>query len=81
MGLRASGVLLIVAGLVGAILTWRGGPNASPVFFAIESGIALAVGMGLLAAGGLRHGYHTAPLGAPPGDMDLSQAVDPNPPA
>lgn len=32
-----------------------------------------------LAIGGLRHGYHRRPLGAPPGDMDLAQAIDPEP--
>lgn len=81
MGLRASGIVLIVVGLIGAILTWRGGSDVNPLFFIIESGLALTVGLGLLAAGGLRHGYHPHRHGAPPGDTDMAQAVDPNPPA
>ncbi len=80
MGLRFYGLMLIAAGLIGAAFAWRGGPTISTNFFAIEAGVVLTIGLSLLAAGGLRHGYHLHPIGTPPGDMDLAQATDPNPP-
>lgn len=80
MGLRFFGVALIVVGLAGTAVAWRGGPTISTSFFLIEAGVILAIGLALLAAGGLRHGYHFRPVGAPPGDMDPSKATDPNPP-
>lgn len=79
MGLRSLGLVLIVVGVAGLGTAAVAGVDGAPLFFTIESSIALIAGMTCLAIGGLRHGYHSRPLGAPPGDMDMAQAIDPEP--
>jgi hypothetical protein len=79
MGLRSLGLVLIAVGVAGLAVAVIAGVDGAPLFFRIESGIAVVAGMTSLAIGGLRHGYHSRPLGAPPGDMDMAQAIDPEP--
>lgn len=80
MGLRSLGAVLSLAGVAGFVAAYATGPQATPLFFTIESSIALVSGMALLGIGSFQHGYHRFAVGAPPGDMDMSKATDPNPP-
>lgn len=81
MGLRSFGATLSLVGIAGFIIAFATGPHDTPMFFAVESTVALVTGMTLLGIGAFRHGYHWVPVGAPPGDMDMSKAIDPRPPA
>jgi len=79
MGLLSLGLVLTVVGVVGSVVAVMASPDSAPLFFTIEAGVAVAAGLICLGVGGLRHGYHRRPLGAPPGDMDMAQAIDPAP--
>jgi hypothetical protein len=67
-------VVLGIAGTVSACVSEDGNLN-----MALVAGLSFAVGCVLLAIGGVRHGYHYRPEGAPPGDMDAEKAELPAP--
>jgi len=79
MGLRSLGLVLTVVGVAGLAVAMLAGQGSGSLFFIVESGMTLVAGLTCLGIGGLRHGYHVRPLGAPAGDMDMAQAIDPEP--
>jgi hypothetical protein len=79
MGLLSLGLVLTVVGVVGWVVAAMAGPDSASLLFTIESGVAVAAGLTCLGIGGLRHAHHRRLLGAPPGDMDMAQAIDPQP--
>ena len=81
MGLRTLGLVLAGVGIAGLAVGAMAGLNNNPLFFTIEASVALVAGMTCLVIGGLRHGDHRRPLGAPPGAMNVAQAIDPKPAA
>ena len=79
--LTVVGIGLVLLGLAG---TWSAcQPGAEPVdlWAAGLSGMALAIGAFALVLGRARRGYHSRPLGSPPGDMDPERAQGPPPEA
>ena len=71
------GAVLVVVGIAGSINACVT-EDADDVM-SLFAGLAFAVGCVLLAVGGMRHGYHYRPAGAPPGDMDPEKAELPTP--
>jgi hypothetical protein len=74
------GFVLFAIGLGGAFNACQADANDRDVVTAAMSGLAFALGLGLLAIGAGKRGYHRRPVGAPPGDMDPDKATTDPPP-
>lgn len=77
MVMLIAGVVLVLAGLGGAVNACLAAPDDPDFVVAAISGLLLAAGLVLLAVGAGKHGYHYRPLGAPPGDADPDKVSAP----
>jgi hypothetical protein len=75
-----SGIVLFVVGLAGAANACLAGPDDRDTTVAAVSGLLFAVGLCLIALGAAKRGYHSRPVGAPPGDMDPDKTTTQPPP-
>jgi hypothetical protein len=75
-----AGFVLFVIGLAGAFNACQADADNRDIVTAGISGLMFALGLGLLAMGAAKRGYHRRPLGAPPGDMDPDKVTTQPPP-
>lgn len=71
------GVILTVIGLGGSASACLAPAEERDMVVAGLSGVALAVGLSLIALGAASQGYHRRGLGEPPRDMDPSPEDSP----
>ncbi len=68
------GAVLVIMGMAGVASACQMGAEDRDMVVAVLAGLSFAIGLGCLALGAARHGYHRRPLGSPPGDMDPDKA-------